>query len=319
MSNRQQALNLALETLSEIFKDSATTSSILRRCLTISVLLGKEEEQEWIKTELEGYKERNVTFAELKKIAPSYRKVRLGFNDRYGRHIVFPDKLSIVEEDVVTESIGEIEDSIENGLTILSGGLLDIVREIGKKQAFEVANAHIESLSLKNIVEQVRNRALDFVNRVIREQGHHEEGQKPEGIIILDQQTEDARLLLYSLENKLRQFVLFNIKKNKGKIDANILRDWESSKRKEFMPPRQPLESDLINYSSFDQLKRIIVQNENWDKIFKSFFGRPEGVISRINELDDIRDTIAHNRVLSNFDYNSFKTLYGQITGCLEK
>jgi hypothetical protein len=317
MSNQQEALNLAVETLSEIFKDSTKTSTILRRCLTISTLLGKEKEQEWIKTELEGYKESKMTYGELQKIAPSYRKVRLVFNDKFGRRIIFPKQLSIVEEEVVTESMGEIEDSIQNGLTILSGGIIDVVREMGSKEGFVVANAHIEGLYLKNISEQVRNRAQDFVNSVIKELGPTKE-EKRLGVVF-NQQTEDARLLLYSLENKLRQFVSSNIKKNNGKIDNSILRAWESSRRKEFMPPRQPLRCDLINYSSFEHLKMIIVQNENWEKIFKGYFGRPDGVISRLNELDDIRDTIAHNRLLSDFDFTSFKTLYGEITGCLDK
>ncbi len=134
-----------------------------------------------------------------------------------------------------------------------------------------------------------------------------------------DEQTENARILLYALENKLRDFVSSKIKEYKGNINTSILKDWKSSKRKEFMPPRQPFECDLINYSSFDQLKKIIVQNENWEKIFKTYFGRQDGVISRLNELDEIRDTIAHNRIISTFDFNSFKTLYYQILGCIEK
>lgn len=322
MSNQQEALSLALETLSEIFKDTSSTASILRRCLTISSLLNDEQEHKWIKEELDGYYRENITFGELQKVVPEYRKVKVRFNDSYGRHIVIPAKVSLVQDEVVTQSIEEIEDSIDNGLTILSSGLLDIVRELGRKDGISVATAHIEGLALKNIVELVRNRALDFVNRVIRDQGQQKvakELQENQILIIHDQQTEDARLLLYSLENALRQFVSQKLREKGGEVDKSIKRDWESSEKKEFQPPRQPLKCDLINYSSFDQLKRIIVQHDNWEKIFRSYFGRPDGVISRINELDDIRDTIAHNRILSSFDFGSFKTLYAQITGCIEK
>jgi hypothetical protein len=321
LSTQQQALKLAIETLSEIFKDTSSTASILRRCLTISGLLNEEKESQWIKDELEGYK-KDITFGELQKIAPEYRKVRASFNDKYGRLIVFPEQLSIVQDEVVTQTIGEIEDCLENGLTFLGGGLLDIVRDMGSKHGIFVYSEHVSSLALKNIIEKVRNRALDFVNRVIKEQSQQkvETGmQKPDIIIIHDEQTEDARLLLYSLENELRQFVMQEITRINGKISDSIRASWESAKRKEFLPPRQPLECDLINYSSFDELKKIIVQDENWEKTFKNYFGRRDGFISRLNELDDIRDTIAHNRILSTFDFNSFKTLYGQITGCVEK
>lgn len=109
------------------------------------------------------------------------------------------------------------------------------------------------------------------------------------------------------------------IQENYGKINEDFTKDWQSTKKKESLPPRKSLESDLINYSAFDQLKRIIVQNENWSKIFKGYFVRQDGVISRISELDDIRDTIAHNRIISSFDYNSLKTLHGEIFGCIEK
>jgi hypothetical protein len=130
--------------------------------------------------------------------------------------------------------------------------------------------------------------------------------------------TEDAHQLLYSIENKLRQFVLTKIQETGGKIDESMMRDWESAKKKEAQPQRKPNDYDLIYYSTFDQLKKIIVQNENWEKIFRRYFRRQDGVISRINELDDIRDTIAHNRMLSEFDYDCFKTLCDQILNCIE-
>ena len=137
-------------------------------------------------------------------------------------------------------------------------------------------------------------------------------------LIRIDDQTEHARSLLYELENTLRQFVSSKIAINNCEIDEDFVKSWESTKKKEFLPPRKPLETPLINYSSFEQLRRIITQNNNWEKIFKSHFGRQNGVISRINEIDEIRDTIAHNRILSDFDYKSFITFYNELMGCIE-
>jgi len=135
-----------------------------------------------------------------------------------------------------------------------------------------------------------------------------------------DPTTECARSLLYTLENALRYFVATKINENQAVavIDSDFIKDWEHAKHKEALPPRKPLDSNIIFYSSFEQLRRIITQNNNWDKIFKTYFGRQTSVISRLNELDEIRDTLAHNRIISQFDYNSFKSLFDVIMGCIE-
>jgi len=135
----------------------------------------------------------------------------------------------------------------------------------------------------------------------------------------IDEKTETARKLLFELENSLRSFVNSKLKDNEQRIPRSFWKDWANTRKKERIPPREPLEYDPIYYSTFDQLKKIIVQNENWSQLFQEHFGRPDGIISRINELDSIRDTIAHNRILSDPDYRSFVTLYEQImswVGC---
>jgi hypothetical protein len=319
MPNKQQALSLTLETLSDIFNDSKSTTSILRKCYTISSLLDREKDMDWIKAELEGYKGVKCTIAELEKVVPDYRKVRIAYTDSFGRPIYVPTNFSMVQNFIIEESIVEIEnkDSLENGFTYTSGGGIDVLREIFRNKGISLAYGQVPGLSLSNIVTRVRNKALDFLNAINVEQplGNNDVDKS---LKIINEPTENARLLLFSLENSLRKFVSQNISALNGEIGESMTRDWTSAKRKEFMPPRKPIETELINYSTFDQLKKIIIQSNNWEKIFRRYFGRPDGVISRLNELDDLRDTIAHNRVLSDFDYNSFKTLYGQIVGCIE-
>lgn len=317
MANQQSAYNLAVGTLSELFKESPNMELLLKRCETISIMMGDKEVENWIKHELNGF-DANIPLSKLKKEIPKYRNVGLLFENVFGKIILIPRESIYLQEYVVTKPIAEIVRLADSGFFITNGPIINEARKSG----FSVVTAEVSSLYLKEILKQVRDRALDYINRIVREQSSNEtfgSTQTPNGIMVIDTRTEDAHLLLYQLENKLRLFILRKIKENGGKIGESIMRDWQSSKKKEYRPPRQPLDCDLINYSSFDQLKKIIVQNENWSKIFKPYFGRPDGVISRINELDDIRDTIAHNRVLSAFDYNSFKTLYAQIIGCIEK
>lgn len=67
----------------ELFKDTSEISSILRRCLTINTLLGRTEDERWIKEELEGFHQKG-TFEEIKKTSPNYRFVKVIFKDRMG-------------------------------------------------------------------------------------------------------------------------------------------------------------------------------------------------------------------------------------------
>lgn len=134
---------------------------------------------------------------------------------------------------------------------------------------------------------------------------------------IIDKKTETAKRLLFQLENALRDFVISKVGNDEKRIRRSFINNWESSKKHEFTPPRKPLEYNLVYYSTFTQLKKIIVDNENWSQLFQKYFGRPDGIISRLHELDSIRITLAHSRILSDFDFRSFKILYEQIMSCL--
>ena len=137
--------------------------------------------------------------------------------------------------------------------------------------------------------------------------------QRP-SVDIFDQKTHEASLLLFDLENSLRRFV----KSKQAQIKASYLESWKSTGKKEFQPWRKPISFDLIYYSSFDELRKIITQNENWSKTFQSYFGNPNGMISRLIELDSVRDTVAHNRKISDYDFGALKALYRQILACLK-
>ena len=93
-------------------------------------------------------------------------------------------------------------------------------------------------------------------------------------ILDVDKNTEKARSLLYNLENRLRNFVNSKIGYDDKRIDESFLKNWKSSKKKEKSPPRKPVDYDLIFYSTFNQLKKIIIDNENWSQIFQKYFGR---------------------------------------------
>jgi len=55
-----------------------------------------------------------------------------------------------------------------------------------------------------------------------------------------------------------------------------------------------------INYTDFNHLKRIIFEEENWSSIFEKVFKSQMGITGRLDELEIVRNRIAHTRLLSN-------------------
>jgi hypothetical protein len=166
MSSRKQILQLALEIRVGAQDSILKVSSLLRRCLTICQILKRDVE--WIKLELNGYKDRWETVGELQKNAPSYRNVRLLYKDVYGKPIMVKDNLRFITEYTVFHSIGQIEDYKDTGMAIF-GGRTDLIRE---QFGVPVLSAEITSIYLKGILESVRNRALEFANNIILELGY---------------------------------------------------------------------------------------------------------------------------------------------------
>jgi hypothetical protein len=87
----ERALRFAHEAQDEILSDSESVTSLLRKCLTICQLTGKDSCNKWIQQELNGYGEDDTTYGELEKSLPTYRKVKALYYDDYGNMIQFDD------------------------------------------------------------------------------------------------------------------------------------------------------------------------------------------------------------------------------------
>jgi hypothetical protein len=110
--------------------------------------------------------------------------------------------------------------------------------------------------------------------------------------------------ILFRLENRLRRFlesklgsrygqdwwekyVTFNVKqKVNDKKEAELKLSWQVSQ-------------DRTNtvYLLFEDLEKIIIRN--WDEVFKSVFHDQHSISLRFGELVEIRNSIAHTRMLS--------------------
>lgn len=134
---------------------------------------------------------------------------------------------------------------------------------------------------------------------------------------VLEQQVRfmsNAYSILYKLENELRTFIEKKLREEyddewwqKG-VTSSVKRNAEKNKRKE---PDSP--QGLLYYTEFSDLRKIIQKEENWHDIFQEYFTTLERIISRLDELEQIRHTIAHTRLLSTEDYEKLDLFYREI------
>ena len=72
----------------------------------------------------------------------------------------------------------------------------------------------------------------------------------------------------------------------------------------------------LISYTEFADLRRIIANN--WDA-FQDTFKTQTGIVGRLEELESIRNKIAHSRLLSNDDLAKLELFFKEITSLIPK
>jgi len=125
----------------------------------------------------------------------------------------------------------------------------------------------------------------------------------------------NAYSILYKLENELRRFIEKKLREVYGEewwpkgIPSGVRRKAEKKRAKE---PDSSL--SLLCYTLFSDLKRIIQKEENWHSIFRKYFRTLEVIISELHQLEDIRHTIAHTRLLSNEDSKKLNLFHKEIT-----
>jgi len=134
---------------------------------------------------------------------------------------------------------------------------------------------------------------------------------------------EEAYGLLYQLENNLRKFVadtLSSVESNwiDNLVEESVRKKWESIKtEEESCNWLRPISHESIYYSDFVDLKRII--DKNWETVFSKKLHRKhrEVLVSRIVELEPIRNMIAHNRKISDEAVKHLKILYDDFSNIL--
>ncbi len=86
----------------------------------------------------------------------------------------------------------------------------------------------------------------------------------------------------------------------KSGIPNEMRKQWIEKREKANSNGKQDL--PLVQYADFTDYVQIIVQRNNWDKVFKSVFKRQSSVIESFQRLFPIRISIAHSRLITKED-----------------
>ena len=134
----------------------------------------------------------------------------------------------------------------------------------------------------------------------------------------------DGYKRLHTLENEIRIFILKTLMSKHGHVwweeavpERVRQKGWntpEKLKQKELNTKIVDSETmlHLIFYTNFGDLKKIIEDETNWNIVFNHIFGK-QGVVYKLEELELIRNKIAHNRYLTEENEDNLKFYYKQL------
>ncbi len=70
---------------------------------------------------------------------------------------------------------------------------------------------------------------------------------------------------------------------------------------------------DLIDQIDFAHIRLIIRKNDNWNDYFKNIFGSREILETKLQELENLRNSIMHSKEISKNDQEKIKVYYNDL------
>ena len=189
-----------------------------------------------------------------------------------------------------------------------------------------IQNSHLEAELQLSKEEVLRNLLiLEYFGQIrlrLYSGGHSEAKIKAEGIdslkrpIEIDYESElmkESYSKLYILENGLRRYLEKTLYEEYGEdwwkkgVSHRVRSEVETLKAQ--CGGTEP----IINYSLFPHLRLIIIKDGNWKKIYEPIFESQNTYIARLEELEPIRNKIAHSRMLSDEEITKLELFYKEI------
>lgn len=137
----------------------------------------------------------------------------------------------------------------------------------------------------------------------------------------------DSYIEVYSIENYLRAYILVKYKIQYK--SENLTELFKSNKKIQEKALSRKMEDDkngwteprgrtLLSYLDFDELKKLVVHNDNWS-LFEKDFPDQDFIRIRFNELYQVRNKIAHNANVTQQEFDMIKMYSNQIFTQLKK
>lgn len=108
-----------------------------------------------------------------------------------------------------------------------------------------------------------------------------------------------------SLEMTLRLFIIETMTSFYGlnwleQIPSDVYEKLKESQAKD--TAQNQTNNHLFEYADFSHYSKIIICKNNWDNVFKVYFGRKESVAESLLQLNCIRIAVMHSRTISQTD-----------------
>lgn len=120
-----------------------------------------------------------------------------------------------------------------------------------------------------------------------------------------------AYVRFFILENTLRTFVKKKLKEEFGSrwID-NIWPIITKRRKKMFEEKRKTDPESLLYETYFSDLKEIITDNKLWETVFSKYFHHKERIITKLDELGELRNKIAHTKLIKPHNIKKIEAYY---------
>lgn len=144
-----------------------------------------------------------------------------------------------------------------------------------------------------------------FRNELIRTEGDNFSYQRLIELPTTDYDQSECYNLLHLFENELRRLIAYQFnQKGTSWWKKGIPSDVTETSRKRGEEKLKGFE--LLEYTDLGDLFKIILFSENWEEIFITIFRSREFLIARTDIIISTRNTIAHNRTLSETEISEF-------------
>lgn len=239
---------------------------------------------------------------QIEKGGYSYYDGRWGRSDALAAYVTFfvnPEYLEILD----TKENKDLLDAICSGLIPPDVGF-DI-----KSVSFNMdltKDFELEDDLISDLENNVNSKAYKIMGELL-----------PEDIRTKGYQMAEAYTYLYSVENSLRLFIEKVAKEKYGdsyfsqlKITRNLQRTIAERQKNDDANKWLSVRGTELFYLDFKDLGAVI--DNNWD-IFKDYFPSQSFILSKLNDMAECRNKIAHNSYVDDIERNLMKTYYNVI------